>query len=250
MTQGTRATGNLLYRNDCHDIYVEVNHGPYLIDNNICLSNNSRHLSQGGAYVHNLFDSKFGNWYDGRHTPYFKPHTTIKVDDHKINVGDDRFYNNMWVGNGKKSLEKIQEPNLNHPLYYSYGTRCYEFRPRLPEAGGNVYYHGAEPCENEKTAKLINANPKIMLEEVGDGVYLKYYVDKQHKNVKSEIVTSDLLGRAEVPDQPFMDYDGSHLTINTDYLGNKRKHENPAAGPFENLKTGEQRIKVWPKKKK
>ena len=172
MTQGTRVTRNLLYRNDAHDIYSEVNHGPYLIDNNICLSENSRQLSQGGAYVHNLFDSKFGNWYDGRHTPYFKPHTTIKVDDHKIDVGDDRFYNNMWVGDGKESLEKIQEPNLNHPFYYSYGTRCYEFRPRLPEAGGNVYYHGAEPCENEKTAKIIDSNPKIMLEEVGDEVYL------------------------------------------------------------------------------
>jgi len=248
MTQGTRVSGNLLYRNDYHDIYSEVNHGPYLIDNNICLSNNSRHLSQGGAYVHNLFDSKFGNWYDGRHTPYFKPHTTIKVGDHKIDVGDDRFYNNMWVGNGKESLEKIQEPNLDHPFYYSFGTRCYEFRPRLPEAGGNVYYHGAEPCENEKTAKLINSNPKIMLEEAGDEVYLKFYVAKQHKNVKSETVTSELLGKAEVPDQPFLDYDGSHLTINTDYLGNKRNHKYPTAGPFENLKAGEQRIKVWPKK--
>ncbi len=248
MTQGTRVSGNLLYRNDAHDIYVEVNHGPYLIDNNICLSNNSRHLSQGGAYVHNLFDSKFGNWYDGRHTPYFKPHTTIKVDDHKIDVGDDRFYNNMWVGDGKESLEKIQEPNLNHPFYYSYGTRCYEFRPRLPEAGGNVYYRGAEPCENEKTAKLIKSNPKIKLEEIGDEVYLTFNVAKQHKNVTSEMVTSDLLGKAEVPDQPFMDYDGSYLTIDIDYLGNKRKHENPTAGPFENLKSGEQRIKVWPKK--
>ena len=71
---------------------------------------------------------------------------------------------------------------------------------------------------------------------------------KKHTQVKSEIVTSDLLGRAEVPDQPFMDYDGSYLTIDIDYLGNIRNHENPTAGPFENLKTGEQRIKVWPKK--
>ena len=87
-----------------------------------------------------------------------------------------------------------------------------------------------------------------MLEEVGDEVYLKFYVDKQHNDVKSETVTSDLLGRAEVPDQPFMNYDGSYLTIDIDYLGNKRKHENPTSGPFENLKSGEQRIKVWPKK--
>jgi len=246
MTQGTRVTQNLTYHNWL-DLYIEVNHGPFLIDNNICLSETSRHLSQGGAYVHNLFACKWGNWEDPRETPYFKPHSTEKIGDHKMDVGDDRFYNNMFIGNGKEPLS-IDNPDKPIPFYWSYGLQCYEYRPQLPKTGGNVYYNGAEPCENEKTAKLINSNPKIILEEVGDEVYLKFYVANQHKNVKSETVTSDLLGRAEVPDQPFMDYDGSYLTIDTDYLGNKRKHKNPTAGPFENLKPGEQRIKVWPKK--
>jgi len=39
---------------------------------------------------------------DARHTPYFKAHSTEKVGDHEINVGDDRFYNNMF--NGKQRL--------------------------------------------------------------------------------------------------------------------------------------------------
>ena len=98
-----------------------------------------------------------------------------------------------------------------------------------------------------QTGDVITVHAGIYREEAGDEVYLKFYIVKQHENVKSEMVTSDLLGRAEVPDQPFMDDDGSYLTIDIDYLGNKRKHVNPTAGPFENLKSGEQRIKVWPK---
>lgn len=56
MAQGARITSNLLHDNRItQDIFMEVNHGPYLVDNNILLSPASvRDLSQGGAYVYNL----------------------------------------------------------------------------------------------------------------------------------------------------------------------------------------------------
>jgi alpha-N-arabinofuranosidase len=41
MTQGTRVTRNLLHDNGpSEDLFVEVNHGPFLVDNNILLSGN------------------------------------------------------------------------------------------------------------------------------------------------------------------------------------------------------------------
>ena len=37
-------------------MFVEVDHGPFLVDNNIFLSKTSLHInSQGGAFAHNLF---------------------------------------------------------------------------------------------------------------------------------------------------------------------------------------------------
>ena len=55
MTQGTRVSGNLFYDNDMEDLFLEVNHGPFLVDNNIFASRRSiLEQSQGGAYVHNL----------------------------------------------------------------------------------------------------------------------------------------------------------------------------------------------------
>lgn len=246
MTQGTRVTGNLLYRNITHDIYLEVNHGPFVIDNNICLSNNCRHLSQGGAYVHNLFAGRWGNWDNGRSTPYFKPHSTEKIANHDMFVGDDRFYNNLFIGNGEESLFITEKTNEGVPFYYSYGLQCYEYRPQLPQTGGNVYYNGAMPCKKEE-AIVINQNPAIELVEKGDEVFLQIFIDKKQEKSNNPLVTSELLGKAEVPQAQFEDYDGSHLMIDTDYFGKKRNKANPSTGPFENMQKGENRIQIWPK---
>jgi len=54
MAQGTRVTGNLYHDNLSDDLF-EVDHGPFLVDNNIFLSPTTLlSVSQGGAYVHNL----------------------------------------------------------------------------------------------------------------------------------------------------------------------------------------------------
>jgi hypothetical protein len=53
-TQGTRLSRNLFYRNN-RDLFVEVSHGPYLVEHNILGSPAALELfSQGGAFVNNL----------------------------------------------------------------------------------------------------------------------------------------------------------------------------------------------------
>ena len=55
MAQGTRVSGNLFHDNQSEDLFVEVDHGPFLVDNNIFLSPRTLlSLSQGGAFAHNL----------------------------------------------------------------------------------------------------------------------------------------------------------------------------------------------------
>ena len=63
MTQGTHVSSNLFYGNDLEDIFLEVNHGPFLVENNILASHRSiLEQSQGGAYVHNLICGKIHNY--------------------------------------------------------------------------------------------------------------------------------------------------------------------------------------------
>ena len=100
MAQGTRITSNLFHDNSItQDIFVEVNHGPFLVDNNILLSPASlRDLSQGGAYVHNLFAGKFIPETDDRVVPFHREHSTEVAGYSVIKGGDDRYYNNIFMG--------------------------------------------------------------------------------------------------------------------------------------------------------
>ncbi|MDO5445080.1 MAG: right-handed parallel beta-helix repeat-containing protein [Eubacteriales bacterium] len=120
--QGTRITQNLLHDNQkppfakilrggmmSQDIFVEVGHGPTLIDNNILLSDVSlRMATEGVAMVHNLICGSFTSVGSGtdsvvegvlrqRYTPYHMPHCTEVMGFMTILHGDDRFYNNIFV---------------------------------------------------------------------------------------------------------------------------------------------------------
>ncbi len=120
--QGTRVTQNLFHDNVppvgtkiadnlaiAEDIFVEVSHGPTLIDNNILLSDCACRIStQGIALVHNLIAGSFswvGNGTDNggsylptpRYTPYHVPHQTEVAGFMTILHGDARFYNNIFI---------------------------------------------------------------------------------------------------------------------------------------------------------
>jgi hypothetical protein len=92
-------TGNLLHDNDeAHELFVEVNHGPYFVDNNIFLSSKFlRNWSQGGAFVHNLMTGTIDLRPElRRETPYHKPHSTKLAGLKNIPAGDDRLLNNIF----------------------------------------------------------------------------------------------------------------------------------------------------------
>lgn len=125
--QGTRVTQNLFHDNTLpalswteepseeaftgvgEDVFVEVSHGPTLIDNNIFLSARALKLAtQGIALVHNLIGGSLaavGRGTDNgaktlsspRYTPYHVPHRTEIAGFMTILHGDARFCNNIFV---------------------------------------------------------------------------------------------------------------------------------------------------------
>jgi hypothetical protein len=97
--QGTRVSRNVFFDNDAEDLFVEVSHGPYLVDNNIFLSPiNYRELSQGGAFCHNLFTGRIVQKAElNRYTPYHFPHDTEVAGVMTISGGDVRYFNNLFA---------------------------------------------------------------------------------------------------------------------------------------------------------
>jgi alpha-N-arabinofuranosidase len=230
MAQGARVTGNLLHDNS-QDLMFEVNHGPHLVDNNIALSGRITEASGGGAYVHNLGLGRISIWPDQkqRFTPYFKPHSTDIIDKANVDDHDERFYNNLFVGGG--------------------GTSAYDEHEYAIRAAGNVFLLSAKPSKRDVgPVRAKGFDPGIKLEQKNDGWWLEMSVDPAWQaDIQRPLVTSDLLGKATVPDAPFENRDGTPYRIDTDYFGKKRSADSPMPGPFR--LTGETRlqVKVWPK---
>jgi len=239
MTQGTRISSNLFYNNDLEDIFLEVNHGPFLVDNNILLSTSGiKTQSQGGAYVHNLITGTTGKWGEpNRFTPYHLPHSTEVAGLSTIYSGDDRYYNNIFVGVGEK--KKIDGE-------YLYGLGTYSDAKLPMFISDNLYYNWAKPFKREKKfAESPLYNPEVKLIEEGESVYLEFTFNQEFFIHRGEMITTELLGKAKVPNAIFDNRNGTTLKIDEDYFGKIRSDENTTAGPFINLKSGKVVLKVW-----
>lgn len=237
MAQGTRITGNLLYDNSTDDLFVEVDHGPFVVDNNIFLSPlNLRDWSEGGAYAHNLFAGRIDSRPEPRRsTPFHKAHSTEVAGLDSIAGGDDRFYNNIFVGAG--SNQDAGALRLG-----GYGLWVYNHRPYPLYTGGNVYLNGARGYADEKATNLPEVNPRPGVVESGGAVTLRLQLPADFRPAGTKRVTTELLGKARVPGLAYENPDGSPLVIDRDYAGKARDAARPWPGPFEGYAA---EIKVW-----
>ena len=231
MSQGTRVSGNLLHDNGpLEDIFVEVNHGPFVIDNNILLSPTSLQVnSQGCAYAHNLIAGQvIVRTGEGRMTPYLEEHGTEIAGLADNPGGDERYLNNLIVNKGLAGYDPVALPMF---------------------LDGNVYLNDARASKHETDPLVLSdVDPKIHLIRKTDGLYLQIDHDESWAQQERSLVKTDRLGHAKAPDLPYLNYDGASLTIDVDYFDHKRNSGILFPGPFDELRKGRQEIKVWPKK--
>jgi alpha-N-arabinofuranosidase len=250
MAQGARVTGNLLHDNQAtQDLFVEVNHGPFLVDHNFFLSGNGLNdISHGGAYAHNLFAGRMIAWANKRTTPYHKAHSTEIAGMHDLPGGDHRFYNNIFVSPDKPVPWPDRIPERLNIQHY-FGLATYDAAKLPVFMAGNVFLGQAEPSKHENNPLV---EPEIgtgfKLVEKPDGWYLQIEFNKTWADHKGPLVTSEMLGKAIIPDLPYEKPDGTPYRLDTDYFGRQRSTENPAPGPFQLSGKKAICLKVWPKK--
>ncbi|MDO4521746.1 MAG: right-handed parallel beta-helix repeat-containing protein [Eubacteriales bacterium] len=270
--QGARISQNLLHDNhvpensvpleggmESQDIFIEVGHGPTLIDNNIMLSRYGVRLAtEGVALVHNFIAGSLtvigagvNFTVDGReqrrYTPYHIRHRTEVAGMMTILHGDNRFYNNIFVQHYPVTNTEPKET----PYFQEVGTHVWDEFPTYEEwiegfemdvkkpdmhklakyhfsylpvwAKGNVYFNGAKAWKKE-TGHLVDEKNYVTVElEEKDGRYtLKTNVYQLLKEFRDGIITSDILGKAFEPEQRFENPDGSAIIFNSDFFGNHR----------------------------
>lgn len=215
--QGTRVSSNLFHHNNepsddiplmfgammCQDLFIEVSHGPTLVDNNIMLSKTSvRIASQGVALIHNLFlgsltgigagtDMLANGVVERRYTPYHIRHETEVAGFMTILHGDDRIYNNIFIQNYPVKETEITEDmgftTVNNNIsgteifnqFSDYECWIKQFdMENLPDMtalqdyhykslpvwiNGNVYLNGARPWNQEKN-KFVDEINKVTVQ--------------------------------------------------------------------------------------
>ena len=280
--QGTRVTQNIFYDNNIpngelegaegavgEDIFVEVSHGPTLIDNNLLLSDCSlRMCTQGFAVVHNFIAGSIVGVGQGvcngtaelpspRYTPYHVPHSTNIAGFMTILHGDARFYNNIFVQQPVRPVtEKVRKsfsgPDAWAHLNLDVGTCVYDgymtadeyfemlkagtdrerfYRPLPVYTGGNVYFNGAKPCDTESDAYVDSKNNVTFSISEDDGkITFESNCYDFLPDKPFELISTASLGEAFEPEEPFENPDGTPITFDTDLYGNKRKRIIP--GPI------------------
>ncbi len=249
MAQGTRVSRNILYDNSHHDFFSEVNHGPYLVDNNLFLTQTGlsvQETSHGGAFVHNLFAGRIKSFNTpDRFTPYHLPHSTKVKALKNIGGGDNRFYNNIFIKTSDIEDERFTNP-AGKNIVVTYGLSGYDGFQYESKAEGNLFYHGASPYKNEKNSiEEPGYLPVVEIEERENNVVLKLEFDDSPGDVKTRLVSTEMLGKAIVSEAIFENPDGSPYVIDGDLLGMKRDLNKPGPGPLEELKAGFQEILIW-----
>ena len=253
--QGARITQNVMYRNYQQDLFIEVSHGPHLVDNNIFLSEQAfLNEAQGSAIANNFIAGEVHlRPILNRFTPYHYQHSTKVAGLMTIQSGDDRYYNNIFIHQPERQQPVTGTYIYNqHPLpteEWAIGQSTWDYEKHLypVKICSNLYLNGARPYTKATNAIVDSSfNPQIKLIENDDIVFLQFVLNSSYKDVKGSWITTELLGEAFHPEVPFVNPDGSLLEVDYDYFGNEVYKNYVVVGPFLEIKEGINKIKIWP----
>ncbi|MFL6027982.1 MAG: right-handed parallel beta-helix repeat-containing protein, partial [Friedmanniella sp.] len=271
-TQGTRVSRNLCYGNS-RDLFIEVSHGPHVVDHNVLASRVSLEVhSQGGAFVDNLFCGTVSiDPIIERPTPYHVPHSTQVAGYAAITGGDDRYIGNVFLADDP-ALAYTPESTRPGRREVGYGTAVYDGHPASmadyleqvsdPTKGDherfakvkqpvyirdNVYAPGAQAYEGEQGATVLTggeATARVVDE--GAEVYLELSLPAGFDEVRVPTVSGTDLERVRFVDAEFEEPDGRPSDLSTDLVGEAKSPSGSyPAGPLSTLAAGTSRTRVW-----
>ena len=223
--QGTRITGNLICDTEAEAIFLEMDHGPMLIDNNVLLGGGIKANSENMVFAHNLFvNCPYRDSPDTeRQSQFYSPHTT-RVAGHKPGVpGNNQWYNNVFIGRGLDGVKAA-------PGY---------------RADFNVFLQGARPGSFGGTNSIVDPFAVgLRRDDSASGIALSFQVNDAPFRIEVPAVGPELVGTFLPIGQTLEDSTGHPITVNTDYSGRPLHRRVP--GPSAALQRGENGLS-WPR---
>jgi hypothetical protein len=198
-SMGTRVTGNVIDAAATKSIYLEADHGPTLVDNNVLVGDRV-YISESNVEAFNLLiNSSVGVSGDGRTPSLFTPHTITDLVGATVSPQYDRSYGNIFVNSGGLSTSGTNAGGSN--VSYSSG------------AGAASVTHNSTGCVVQFTA------------------------DTAPVSTGCPVVNATLIGTLQPSNCSIEDHTGAGITVSTDALGVARG-ASPTAGPWQVLPSG------------
>ena len=227
--QGMRINRNIIYDTETAAIFLEMNHGPILVDNNILIGERGiSSNSEATVLANNLFvNCNFAYSTDKkRQSQYYTPHTTIVLGKKAVILREDKWYNNIFIKTGPDNVKEGE----------GY------------ESDFNVFLEGAKNTSfGDKHSLLDSFETNFRKEDQEMGVTITFSANKSIIDAKASLVNGELAGVFTTTGQSIEDRYGTPIQVDTGFNGLKF---NPVrVGPLANLKKGINTIN-WSYKKR
>ncbi|MFO7906363.1 MAG: right-handed parallel beta-helix repeat-containing protein [Pirellulaceae bacterium] len=219
--QGTRITSNVIYDTQAAALFLEMNHGPILVDNNIMVGGGFRSNSENTVLVHNfLVDCPIAyNSDTNRRSQYFVPHTT-KIAGRKVGVPqNEKWYNNIFAGSG---LSRVNE-GVGFAADY------------------NLYLGGARKSEFGDEHSIVD--PFQIDLKIGDrpsAALIHFKMTEKAFHLKPPGIDAEYFGIFPTVNQAMEDRNGTPIQVERDLQGQLRSR--PLVGPLADLQKGTNKI--------
>jgi hypothetical protein len=222
--QGTRITRNLIYNTEAATLFLEMDHGPSLVDNNVLIGQAIRSNSEATVFAQNLFvDCGYDYSPDtGRRSEYYRPHTTETVGRKTGTAQDDKWFNNIFV---RRGLDRVRTAS-------GYAS---DYNVFLEGAGKSSFGDDHSLVDPYVTGFAIQDQPR--------GATITFSVSEAALGVKGPQVDAEMVGVFPTVGQTIEDRYGKPINVDTDING--AKYARPVAGPLADLHAGRNTI-VWP----
>jgi hypothetical protein len=220
--QGTRITGNIIYNTQAANVFLEMDHGPILVDNNVLIGQGVRSNSEGSVFAHNLLvDCRFEMVSDTeRASQYYRPHTRKVVARKQGIPSDDKWFNNIFVRRGLEGVKKATGYKSDY----------------------NVFLEGAKRSSFGDEHSVVDSFPVgLRREDRPAGVSIKFRVNQDPFDMKGPWVDHALVGVFPTVGQTIEDCNRKPIRVDADLLGKGRAR--PVAGPLADLKPGESTVR-------
>jgi hypothetical protein len=215
--QGTRITRNIIYKTQAATVFLEMDHGPTLVDNNVLIGQPVRSNSEATVFAQNLFvDCGYDYSPDtGRRSEYYTPHTTKIVGRKTGTAQDDKWFNNIFV---RKGLDNVKTASGYASDY-------------------NVFLEGARKSTFGDEHTVVDPYVTgLTIEDQPRGAAITFSVNGAPFGMQGPLVDAKLVAVFPTVGQTIEDRFGKPIAVNADING--KEYARPIAGPLADLQKG------------